>query len=452
MMCFNDESCAKHLAEMVRYRTISHEDPGKMDFEEFFRFHSYLEETYPLLHKTLHREIVGHAGLLYTWKGTGKSQNLPIMLIAHQDVVPAGNLKDWEYPPFKGTIANDRVWGRGANDCKSLIMAQMEAVEALIADGFTPDFDVYLGYGYNEEVGSGGQNSAMLICKTLQSKGVRLGMVVDEGGSVGSGEREGISGLIAYIKLAEKGYVDFKITVRGPGGHSMSPGKRSLVAEIGQIAVDLYNNPFPYRVLDCIAQEYSVKAPHMKEGGELYADLKKNFDAVLSRIGENPRELSKFHSTMAQTMLSASNQPNVIPKEVSMVINCRILDGDTVESLAAHIKAVIGDRGELEILRSVEPSPVSRTDSIGFQCMKDSIEEMYPGTLVVPTIVIGGTDARNYYPICDSVYRFSGFRNDGFPNNIHNSNENMPVKDCARAPEFFAKLIQNYGKYDGSKE
>ena len=67
-MRFTDEICARHLAEMVRYQTISHVDPGQMDFAEFSRFHSYLEETYPLVHQTLQREIVGHAGLLYTWK------------------------------------------------------------------------------------------------------------------------------------------------------------------------------------------------------------------------------------------------------------------------------------------------------------------------------------------------------------------------------------------------
>lgn len=451
-MQFTDECCARHLSEMVTYPTVSHEDPDRMDFSVFSEFHEYLKRTYPLLHKTLRCEIVGRAALLYTWKGTGKSANLPMMLIGHQDVVPAGDLADWKYPPFDGVIADGRIWGRGANDCKSVILAHMEAIEALVAEGFTPDFDVYLGYGYNEEVGAGGQNSAALICKRLQSQKIRLGMVVDEGASVGPGEPDGLEGLIAYIKLGEKGYVDFKITVHGPGGHSMAPGKRSPVAEMGQIAVDLFNHPFPYRVLDCVAEEYRIKAPRMKSGGELCADLRKNFSQVLPVIEKTPRELSKFHSTMAQTMLSASPQANILPKEVTMVVNCRILDGDTVESLAAHMKSVIADRGDLEVIKSVEASRISRTDSAGFRCISDLIKDEYPGVLVVPTIVVGGTDAKHYYPICDSVYRFSGFPGDGVPNNIHNSNENMPVKNCSKGPEFFAKLIQRYGEYDSSME
>lgn len=451
-MHFSDAVCAEHLAEMVRFQTISNAQSAKINFDEFFRFHDYLEKTYPLVHKTLQKEVIGRAGLLYTWKGTGKSRNLPMMLIGHQDVVPAGREEDWNYPPFAGVIAGGRIWGRGANDCKSVILGHMEAIEALISEGFSPDFDVYLGYGYNEEVGGGDENSAGQICQALASRGVRLGIVIDEGSSVASGEPEGIEGLVAYIKLGEKGYADFKITVRGEGGHSMAPGLKSPVAEMGQIAVDLHNHPFPYRVLPCVAEEYRLKAPRMREDGELFQDLEKNFDRLLPRIQRVPRELSKFRSTMAQTMLSASPQANILPKEVTMVINSRVLEGDTVESLAQHMRDVIGDRAELEVIKGLEATKISRTDSAGFRCMQDLIEEEYPGVLVVPTIVVGGTDAKNYYPICDSVYRFSGFPSDGIPNNIHNSNENMPVKDCGRGPDFFAKLILRYASYDNSME
>lgn len=193
-------------------------------------------------------------------------------------MVSAGNPANWKYPPFAGTVADGRIWGRGANDCKIVIMAHMETLEILIADGLVPDFDVYLGYGYNEEVSDIEGNSAAKICKTLQGRGVRLGLVIDEGADVGPGSADGLQGLVGYIKIAEKGYADFKISIRDKSGHSMAPGKRSIVAELGQIAVDLHNNQFPYRLIDCIREEYSIKARHLIRGSQLCENIEENFE------------------------------------------------------------------------------------------------------------------------------------------------------------------------------
>ena len=149
-MRYDKELYAKHLQGMVRFPTVSNADPEKVDWETFLGLHKYLEETYPLVHKTLTKEVFGKVGLLYHWKGTGKSGKLPLMLTAHQDVVPEGDHSMWKYPPYEGVIAEGCVWGRGSSDCKSNILAYMEALEGMIADGFVPDYDIYLGFGYNE--------------------------------------------------------------------------------------------------------------------------------------------------------------------------------------------------------------------------------------------------------------------------------------------------------------
>ncbi len=148
------QKCAEHLSGIIQFPTTAHEVEEGADFSPFYDLHAYLEKTYPLVHKTLEKEIVGKAGLLYHWKGTGKSGRAPLLLMAHQDVVPAGEESEWTYPPFSGTIADGKVWGRGTCDCKGLIIAQMEALEHLISIGFVPDYDLYLSYSFNEEIGS----------------------------------------------------------------------------------------------------------------------------------------------------------------------------------------------------------------------------------------------------------------------------------------------------------
>ena len=226
----------------------------------------------------------------------------------------------------------------------------------------------------------------------------------------------------------------------------MAPGKTSIIARLGQVAVDLHNNQFPYRVSDCVREEYKIKAPFMAENGDKFADLDNNLEELIPVLDENPRLASKFHTTMALTMMSGSPQANILPTEAKLVLNCRLLEGDTVESLHERFKAIAGEDVTVTVLKGKDPSPVSRTDSEAYLCIKELTEELYPGALVVPGVLGGGTDARNYYPICDSVYRYGGFPA-GAGGNAHNFNEKFPVEACGKGPEFFARLIMKYGSF-----
>ena len=95
----NPQISAEHLAGAVRFATVSNADHSLTDYTKFDAFHEYLKETYPLVHKHLTLEHTDQAGLLYHWKGTGKSGAAPLLLMAHQDVVPEGDLEKWTYPP-----------------------------------------------------------------------------------------------------------------------------------------------------------------------------------------------------------------------------------------------------------------------------------------------------------------------------------------------------------------
>ena len=95
-MTYDNNLFMEHLKGMIRIPTVSSADPDKMDVEAFLKLHDYLKETYPLVHQKMTREVIGKAGLLYTWKGNGKSDKLPLMMTAHQDVVPEGDWGMWK--------------------------------------------------------------------------------------------------------------------------------------------------------------------------------------------------------------------------------------------------------------------------------------------------------------------------------------------------------------------
>ena len=99
-LAISEHLMAEHLSKLVTFPTISNDREEEIDFSVFRKMHEYMKEAYPLVHQNLKLEVVGHAGLLYTWKGTGKSKALPLMFMAHQDVVPVGDPEKWSFPPF----------------------------------------------------------------------------------------------------------------------------------------------------------------------------------------------------------------------------------------------------------------------------------------------------------------------------------------------------------------
>ena len=282
------EKCIEHLAGMVRIPTVSNAELAKMDFTKFDQLHAYLKESYPLIHEKLTLEIVGKAGLLYHWKGTG-SEKAPLVLMAHQDVVPEGDPGLWKYPPYAGIVAEGKLWGRGTTDCKCNLMSVMEAVEHLLGEGYTPDYDIYLAFGYNEEVMGGEEPSAKAMMEVLRDRGIRPGCVIDECGGVSKGNRFGYEGLIASIVISEKGYADFELYVEHKGGHSSVPPKDSAMKLLAQAVIAVEENQFPYRITECVKQNLEASAPLMEgELAELCKDVEGNWDKLLPTSRKTP--------------------------------------------------------------------------------------------------------------------------------------------------------------------
>src|SRR5262249_30606218 len=150
-------------------------------------------------HAAAKLEIVGERTLLFTWAGTDASL-APIILMAHQDVVPItpGTEKDWRHPPFSGEIAEGAVWGRGSVDDKCELIGLMEAVEALTRAGLHPKRTIYVVSGHNEEVKG---NGALAAAEALKARGVHADWLLDEGGSI---ETDDVitGGTVAKIAIA----------------------------------------------------------------------------------------------------------------------------------------------------------------------------------------------------------------------------------------------------------
>ena len=322
------DRAAENLSRAIQFKTISHYDSTQDDPAEFLGFIQFLEETYPLIHGTLIKEVVSDYSLLYTWQGSDPEAK-PIVLMSHIDVVPIepGTEDDWTYPPFEGRIADGFIWGRGTMDVKCTLMGIMEAVETLLAQGYKPPGTIYLAFGQDEEVG--GSKGAEQMAALLKSRGVEAEYVLDEGGQIVSDLLPGMEKPASLIGIAQKGNLSLELTVEGEGGHSSIPPRHSAIGILCSVIHRLEKRQFPAEFGGATKQMFEHLAPEMEPpfniifGSALH--FKELIELLLPLLAEvaNPTIRTVFSTTIFQ----AGTAANVLPQHARAVVNFRILPG-----------------------------------------------------------------------------------------------------------------------------
>jgi carboxypeptidase PM20D1 len=435
----------ERLAGAVRIPTISYEDPDRFDGDAFIALHRHLEVSFPGVHSTLTREVVGNYSLLYTWPGTDPSLE-PVLLMGHLDVVPVepGTEQLWTHPPFAGVIADGYVWGRGAIDDKASVLGTLEAVEALIATGFRPARTLYLSYGHDEEVG--GRAGAAAIAALLQSRGVRLAMVLDEGGVIGDGLLPGLTRPTALIGVAEKGYVSVELSARSAGGHSSMPPGSTAVGRVSAAVARLESGQMPVRLDGAALQMFRNIGPGLPlVQRAVFANLWLTRPLVVRQLQGTPSSNAMVRTTTAATIFEGGSRANVLPAHARAVLNFRILPGDSVAGVLAHVRRIVDD-GSIDIRlaeEAWEPSGISPTDAAGFRLIERTIHQLIPEAIVSPYLVLGATDARHFSGLSDNVYRFLPIRMEPADlERMHGTNERVGVRDYERAILFYILLVR----------
>ena len=435
----------EHLAAAVRIPTVSCEDRSLTDPAPFAAFHAFLEATYPLVHQNLSREVVAGHSLLYRWEGTDPVDP-PVLLMGHMDVVgiEPGTETGWAHPPFDAERDEEFLWGRGTLDDKGSVVAIFEVLESLLAEGFRPDVTLYVAIGHDEEIGGG--EGAAAIAQLLASREVRLDFVLDEGGAVASGLLPGVTRPAALVGIGEKGYLNVELVATGAGGHSSVPPPHTAVGSLAEAVACLEANPLPAQ-LDTQAGFFAALAPVLGGlGGVVLRNADRLRPLVERRLAASPPGNALIRTTTAVTMISGGVKPNVLPQSARAVVNFRVMPGDTVAGVLAHVRAVVDDGIAVRQLDggfSAEPSRLSSTDSEAFRVVAEAIGEVFPDAAVVPWIVMGATDSRHYLPVAADVYRFSPFRlTPADMSLMHGTGEKLRLSAAEGALAFYRTLVR----------
>lgn len=446
----DEAALARRLGAAITIPTVS--PTTDADWKPpFLALQALLAQQFPRVHAQLALERVNEMSLLFRW--AGRADCAPLLLAAHQDVVPVepGTESGWRHPPYSGALDAGYVWGRGAVDDKASLLAMLEAVEALLADGFAPACPVYLAFGHDEEIG--GRDGAAAIAALLAARGVRPAFVLDEGGALTQGSLAGLAAPLATIGVAEKGFLSVRLTAVGEGGHSSMPPRETAIGRLAA-AVARLEQQRPAAHIGAVQREMLRRvAPHLPLAQRVVlSNLWISTPLVAALFEASPASDATLRTTTAPTLFRAGVKDNVLPQQAEAVVNFRIRPGDSIAGVLAHVREVVDDaRIGIEALDdfATEPTAPAAWDGAHFAAIEHALRAVSPEeTLVVaPYVTSGATDARHYAVLTPNLYRFAPFKLlpdelDG----LHGTDERIAVAEYARGVRFYLALLRDFGQ------
>ncbi len=428
---------AKKLSEMIQCDTTSHD--SVYDYERFAKFHALLKKLFPLVHEHLEKTDLD-GNLLFYWRGTHHDR--PIVLMSHQDVVPAEG--EWIHEPFSGDIADGKVWGRGASDTKCSVFGFFQAVEELLQEGITPNQDIYLSSSCTEEWAGDG---CPKIVAELERRGVRPYLVCDEGGGIITDPIGGIHGNFAMVGVFEKGKADVRFTAFSNGGHASAPKKGSPIARLAAFVNSVEtHDPFKKKMAPEVKSMFEELALYANFPLKLVFSNLWLFGPVLAMAmpAISAQGAAMLKTTIAFTMQSGSDAYNVMPQEATLGANMRFIPHQGMNESLDLIRKRAEKYGlNTEVFHAVDVSKATDIHGEAFAYVTDRIKETFPDLPVSPYVMTGATDARFYQDICDNIVRFAPvIYGPEQMAGMHGLNENIEYNCLSGCVDFYKNMIR----------
>lgn len=450
-----DGACAR-LGRVLSFPTVSSMDASAVDGAPFDALRAFMREAWPRVFAA--GEVVRiDRSLLVLLPGTDPALD-PLMLMGHMDVVPVvpGTEADWTHPPFSGHDDGHFIWGRGAIDMKDQVAGILEAVEYALAHGWGLRRGIVLAFGQDEETE---QRGARALAAELRRRGIHPAFLVDEGDyRIVTGAEYGVPGRwFMHACLAEKGYADVVLRVRSAGGHSSNPfGGSSLavlargIAAIDAIAWPVRLTPLTRALLRELAPQMST-GPLAALGIARPEDVDVRADEIARACLAVPELFPLVTTTCAPTMIEGGSAgANVLPQDMWANINFRLLEGTSVAEVLARCREAVADL-PIEVALgpgSSEATAAPSAGGLGLASLRAVAARYFVAdgepVAVVPSVVVGSTDAANYAGICPECLRFSAFvvDDDECARGVHGTDERISRRAYLQGIRFLIRLIE----------
>jgi carboxypeptidase PM20D1 len=425
------------------------------------QFQDFLTTVYPVFHKIAERHVFSPYGVAYRWPGSVPGLE-PVLLLGHYDVVPVEREK-WSVDPFGAELLDGRgmedgqrdapsgdtyIYSRGALDMKSITMAILESAEVLCSKGFQPKRDVWIALGGDEE--RAGIFGARETAEWFAEKNIRFSFILDEGTPVALDQIRGIDKPLAMIGIEEKGFLSVALKVEQKPGHASQPPDIQAAAILARALCRLAVRPFPWKLNTVIEAFFRNLSYHT--GGPLrfvMAHARLLGPLFFKAAAVSPAIKALLRTTVAMTQLEGSAADNVMPSEVKAVINLRLLSPWTVEKAVERLQSVIADERVKVSIHNLATDPVPAApgqavmEGPGWNELRQTIEQVFPGTPALPFLMLATTDSRHYQKLSAQIFRFSPQKlNPGELSRIHGHDERISLENLKNCLAFYSRLLE----------
>jgi acetylornithine deacetylase/succinyl-diaminopimelate desuccinylase-like protein len=382
------------------------------------------------------------AGLVVRYKGSGRSARKPIALLAHMDVVDAAP-EAWATEPFKPTEKDGYLYGRGSVDNKAGVSLLVTTFIRLKRAGWVPERDLLLAFSGDEETG-------MLTTRALTKhpwvSTAEFALNSDAG--TGAVDKDG-SNPDFSIQSAEKTFATFEIASSNPGGHSSAPRADNAIFDAARAIQAVQGLRFPVQfneITRVMVTDLAARNPGAY-GDALKTLMARPTDAAARGIAERRVESNILWTTCVPTMLRAGTAANALPPSATVVVNCRIFPGETVDATKAAIEQAIGDpKIKVALVGEGIASPVSPIREDLFASIRRAVAVNYPGAPVKPSMSSGGTDGREYRSAGIPTYGAGSLALVRIEDSrAHGADERLPLAAYYKELAFWETLLKDLG-------
>lgn len=375
----------------------------------------------------------------------GRGAAPPILLSGHVDVVTTAAQR-WEHPPFDGAEVDGFVWGRGAVDMKGGVAMMLAAFLRAKEAGLEPAGDVIFCALADEENMSGYGAEWLVNEHAEHFEGVRYAL-----GEFGGFTLHNAGRRFYPIQVAEKQICTLRATVRGAGGHGSTPVRGGAMARLAKTLRSLDRQRLPVHVTPVVRDMVQVmaKALPLSRRAALFALLRPALtDRVLDLMGSQARLLEAIlHNTVSPTILETTRKFNVIPSEIGVVLDGRLLPGQTPDDLVRELRAVGGEDIEIEVLRH-DPGQIEPDLSL-YPTLGRILTEADAGSVAMPLLMPGVTDGRFFSRLGIQSYGFTPMRLPAgfdFWQTVHAADERVPVDAVEFGADAVYKALERFGE------
>ncbi|RPH48812.1 MAG: M20/M25/M40 family metallo-hydrolase [Desulfobacteraceae bacterium] len=381
--------------------------------------------------------------LIARLKGSGSAP--PLLLYGHADVVTT-SFQEWAHPPFEAKNIDGYIWGRGALDMKGGLAMMLSALLRTKAGNFIPAGDIVLAVVSDEE--AGGDIGAKYLVENHPEQFAEIRYAVGEFGGYSqyTGNKK-----FYPIQIAEKQACWMKATFRGQGGHGSIPVSGGSMPKLARFISAIERHKLPVHVTSVVKMMIETIAANLPfPKGMIFRQLLNPFltDAILKLIGDTGKKLDPLlHNTVSATIVKGGEKINVIPGEITLHIDGRLLPGFKSDDMLAELRKIAGNDFEIELIR-YEPQPCEPDTGL-FDTLADILRDADPGCIPMPLLMPGITDGRHFSRLGIQTYGFLPMnlpKEFKFLETIHAADERIPKEAVAFGADAIFELLRRYGK------